>query len=708
MATASTKNLIRKIRKNNPRIDSAVVEAAYDVACKAHNGQIRASGDPYINHPLEVAEILADMRLDQSTIVTALLHDVVEDTEVTLKEVREGFTDEVAQLVDGVTKLTRIEMQTDNQQAENFRKLVLAMSEDIRVLIVKLADRTHNMRTIDHIKDASKRKRIAEETLTVFAPLAERIGIVHFQHELEDRAFAVINAPMRESIVTRINDLNARDKNVIDKIRRELRRILRKEGMDAEVTGRQKTPYSIWRKTERRKVQTEDLTDIMAFRVVVADEEECYRALGVIHRYYKVVMGRFKDYISTPKPNRYRSIHTGVIGPQKRKIEVQIRTQEMHEVAERGVAAHWYYKDRQGKSPHAEAKEMKWLNDLVNILENAQSSEELLEHTQMEMYADQVFCFTPKGALIALPKESTAVDFAYAVHTDVGNTCVAVKINGRTRQLATILRNGDQVEIVTSKSAKPNPDWEKFVKTGRAKSLIRRFVRQEQQREFSRLGKALLTKTFSQEGRSFDANLLLSVLAYFGVNSDDELFARVGANQINPADVLSFCFPDAKTLKTRKRASKNQRKPSLNIKGLVPGMAVHIGKCCHPLPGEKIVGIITTGKGLTVHRFDCQNLEKFGSMPELWVEIEWERDQPNIVSARLEAVIANRTGSLASVTTLISQNQGNITNIQLLSRETDFFKFFIDVEVAHVRHMTSIIAALRSNPTVESIERAET
>ena len=707
MGIAGTKKLVRKLRSYSPRADTAVVEAAYEFAREAHHGQERASGDPYINHPLAVAEILADMRFDQASIVTALLHDVVEDTEATLADIRKTFSDEVAQLVDGVTKLTRIELQSGNRQAENFRKLVLAMSEDIRVLIVKLADRTHNMRTIDHIDEPEKRRRIADETLNVFAPLAERIGITHFQHELEDRAFAELNAPMRDTILQRIEDINARDKNTIGKIRRELLSVLKKEGIKAEVTGRQKTPYSIWRKMQLRNVETEELTDIMAFRVVVADEAECYRTLGIIHRNYKVVMGRFKDYISTPKPNRYQSIHTGVIGPLQKKVEVQIRTPEMHEVAERGVAAHWYYKDGLDKGRNTEMKDMKWLRDLVNILENAQSLDEFLEHTHMEMYADQVFCFTPKGTLIALPKESTAVDFAYAVHTDVGHRCTAAKINGRTRQLATMLRNGDQVEIVTTKGARPNPEWEGFVKTGRAKSMIRRFIRQEKQREFSRVGKALLVKTFRQHNRQFDEGQMLPVLAYFDVHSDEELYARVGESRVEPADVFNFCFPDAKPVKAAKRPAKNRKQPSLNIKGLTPGMAVHIGKCCHPLPGEKIVGIVTTGKGLTVHRIDCQNLEKFNTMPELWVEIEWEREQPNIVSARLDAVLANRPGSLASVTTQISQNQGNITNIQLLSRETEFFRFAIDVEVNHVRHMTEIIAALSANAAVESIERAK-
>ena len=704
----SATTLVSKIKGYNPDVNCGVVSSAYEFALKAHHGQLRASGDPYITHPLQVADILADMRLDQASIITALLHDVVEDTGVTLDTITDEFSDEVARLVDGVTKLTRIEMQSDNKQAENFRKLVLAMSEDIRVLIVKLADRTHNMRTIDYIDSQEKRERIAQETLSIFAPLAERIGISHFQHELEDRAFAVINPGARSSIISRIDNLTSASENTVRRIRGELLKVLEEQGLEAEISGRQKTPYSIWRKMQRQKVEMEDLADIMAFRIVVEDEAECYRALGILHRNFKVVMGRFKDYISTPKRNRYQSLHTGVIGPLKKKIEIQIRTPEMHEIAERGVAAHWRYKEKGAPAQPEEKSQMKWLNDLVNILENAHSPDEFLEHTQMEMYADQVFCFTPKGALIALPKDSTTVDFAYAVHTDVGNNCVAAKINGKTRQLATPLRNGDQVEIMTSKSTQPNPEWENFVKTGRAKSMIRRFIRQQKQQEFSRLGKALLKKTFREEKRQLDTSKLLPALAHFNASSDEELFARVGENLIDPDDVFNQVFPNAKPQPKKKPAPSSRRKPSLNIKGLIPGMAVHIGKCCHPLPGERIIGIITTGKGLTVHRVDCQNLEKFNTMPELWVDIEWGRDQPNIVTARLEAVLTNRPGSLASVTTQISQNQGNITNLQLVSREEDFFKFFIEVEVNHVRHMTAIIATLRANEAVESVERAKT
>ena len=707
MTLIDVKPLTDRIRAYNPGIDDELLSRAFGFAEKAHRGQVRASGEPYFTHPIEVAHILADMHLDPATIITALLHDVVEDTDVTLDMIQDQFTDEIANLVDGVTKLTRIEMKSDNKQAENFRKLVLAMSEDIRVLLVKLADRTHNMRTIDHISRAEKRVRIAEETLAIFAPLAERIGMTHFQNELEDRAFAVVNPEMRSSIISRLDYLATQSEDLVSRICDELNATLSEEGLESSVTGRRKSAYSIWQKMQRQKVEMEELSDIMAFRVVVPDISDCYRTLGILHQKFPMVMGRFKDYISTPKRNHYQSLHTGIIGPNKKKIEVQIRTPEMHEVSERGVAAHWGYKiDGKAVKPN-EYNQLKWLNDLVKVLENAASSDEFLEHTQMEMYADQVFCFTPKGMLVTLPKGASAVDFAYDLHSHIGDTCVGVKINGKMRQLATVLRNGDQVEILTTKTGTPNPEWEHFVVTGRAKSSIRRFIRLEQQKEFAQLGRGLVQKTFRQSGKEFEETKLLPFLMHYDLRTDDDLFARVGENSIAPEEILEFIHPELKQAVAPKKMKTAKKKPSLNIKGLIPGMAVHHGRCCHPLPGERIIGIITTGKGITVHRVDCQNLEKFSSMPELWVDIEWESDTPNIVSARLETVMSNEPGSLAAVTAAISELNGNITNIQLLARNLDFFTFMIDVEVSDVRHLTAIKATLQASPFIDKVERAK-
>ena len=707
MSIESGNQLVAKVKSYNPNVNAGAIGDALSFASRAHDGQVRASGEAYFTHPLAVAGILSELRLDQASVMTALLHDVVEDTEVSLEEIRVEFGDEIARLVDGVTKLTRIEVQSDNTQAENFRKLVLAMSEDIRVLVVKLADRIHNMRTIEFVPE-EKRERIALETLMIFAPLAERVGITPFQHELEDRAFAILNPQARDSILQRMEYLESSAARSITNTCNKLRSILKKEGITASLSGRQKTAYSIWRKMQRHAVEMDALSDITAFRIIVDSEEECYRSLGIIHQRFKVVPGRFKDYISTPKRNRYQSLHTGVIGPLKRKIEIQIRTPLMHEIAEKGVAAHWAYKEKNKPLPSKEITQVKWLKDLLNILETAASPDEFLEHTQMEMYADQVFCFTPKGALINLPQGATAVDFAYAVHSDIGNTCVATKINGKTRQLATPLRNGDQVEIITSKDAHPNPEWENFVLTGKAKASVRRFVRLTQQKEFSRLGKAMVRELFRQQKRKLSKAMSSACLAYFDVNSDAELYAKVGNGHIKAQDLLLYLYPDTRIKKEKKRSKKSSAEVPFNIKGLTPGMAVHIGTCCHPLPGEKIVGIITTGKGLTVHRVDCGNLEKFSSMPELWQEIEWKQAEANVVSVSLVSVLSNERGSLATVATLISQNGGNITNIQLLSRTLDFFTFGLEIEVSHARHMTAILAALRASPFIESVERAKT
>ncbi|MGU9962082.1 MAG: RelA/SpoT family protein [Candidatus Puniceispirillales bacterium WSBS_2018_MAG_OTU23] len=708
MSFLDVKPLIDRIRVYNPALDDVLLTKAFNFAATAHQGQLRASGAPYFTHPLEVANILADMRLDTATIITALLHDVVEDTDVSLDTIKLQFSDEIAQLVDGVTKLTRIEMQSDNRQAESFRKLVLAMSEDIRVLLVKLADRTHNMRTIDHITKLEKRERIAQETLLIFAPLAERIGMTDFQNELEDRAFAVINPQMRKSISTRLQYLSDQSEDLVERICDELSKTLLGHDLESSVSGRLKSPYSIWQKMQREKVEMEELSDIMAFRVIVSNITDCYRTLGVLHQQYPMVMGRFKDYISTPKRNRYRSLHTSLIGPNKKKIEVQIRTLDMHEIAERGVAAHWGYKSGNQSVKSSEVVQLKWLNDLVQMLEATVSPDEFLEHTQMEIYADQVFCFTPKGGLIALPKGATAVDFAFAVHSGIGYTCIGVKINGKIRQLATVLKNGDQVEILTASTATPNPEWENFVATGRAKVQIRRFIKAEEQKEFAKLGRALARQVFRRVDKKLDEKQLLPVLTHFDIKSDDELFAQVGSATIKPEAILALLYPEFKSATPilHKDISKKQ-KPTLNIKGLIQGMAVHHGRCCSPLPGERIVGIVTTGKGITVHRVDCQNLEKFSAMPELWVDIEWESDTPNRVSARLEAVIGNAAGSLAEAATLISNNNGNITNIQLISRTLDFFTFVIDVEVKNLRHLTAIVAAMQSSPFVESVERAK-
>src|SRR5437899_6421298 len=519
--------LVELVKSYDPKADEGALNRAYVYSMKAHGAQLRASGDPYFSHPVEVAGLLAQMKLDTASIVTGLLHDTVEDTVATLEDIERQFGPEIGRLVDGVTKLSRIELQSDQtQQAENFRKLVLAMSEDIRVLLVKLADRLHNMQTLRYIKDDDKRRRIARETMDIYAPLAERIGMHRMKDELEDLAFAELYADARQSLKTRLAFLREKGGDLVSRIIGALDTTLREGGIaNAQVSGREKSPYAIWRKMQRKNVGFEQLSDIMAFRITVDTVEACYHALGILHSAYPVVPGRFKDYISTPKPNNYRSLHTGVIGPERQRIEVQIRTREMHEVAELGVAAHWRFKQ---DAPRLDGRQYRWLRELLDILEHAAGPEEFLEHTKLEMFQDQVFCFTPKGDLIALPRGATPVDFAYAVHSEVGDRCVGAKINGRMAPLRTQLQNGDQVEVVTSRNQTPSPTWERFVVTGKARACIRRFIRTQQRAQYLELGRSILAKDFRHDGHDLSEKALDGALKKLKYETGDELLAGAG------------------------------------------------------------------------------------------------------------------------------------------------------------------------------------
>ncbi|NQW10590.1 MAG: bifunctional (p)ppGpp synthetase/guanosine-3',5'-bis(diphosphate) 3'-pyrophosphohydrolase [Alphaproteobacteria bacterium] len=705
--------LVEAVRTYDLTADEAALNRAYVYAMKMHGSQKRASGDPFFSHPLEVAGILTGMKLDHGTIITALLHDVIEDTAATLDDIKRLFGDEIARLVDGVTKLTRIELQSDRtKQAENLRKLVLAMSQDIRVLLVKLADRVHNMRTLHFIENPDKRRRIAAETMDIYAPLAARIGINDIKDELEDLAFAELNPDARSSITARLDFLRSEGGDIVEQVIDELQAVLAEGGVEAEVNGRMKTAYSVWQKMERKNVGIEQLSDIMAFRLVVADVAACYNALGLLHARYPVVPGRFKDFLSTPKPNGYRSLHTGVIGPYRQRIEIQIRTREMHEVAELGVAAHWSYKQGAGTS---EGKKYRWIRELLDILEQTSGPEEFLEHTKLEMYQDQVFCFSPKGDLIALPQGAVPIDFAYAVHSDIGDTCVGSKVNGRLVPLMTPLRNGDQVEISTSKTSTPSPNWEQVVVTGKAKARVRRFIRLKRRQQFSDLGKAMLQKAFRQENHPFTEKVLDPLTEKFHVETIEDLYASIGEGLQSALEVVHAAFPQVRPeskdinvvpiTKARGKTKKN-RKDAIPIRGLIEGMAVHFARCCHPLPGERIVGIVTTGKGVTVHTIDCETLDGFQDQPERWLDVSWDDAAESGHVGRLDVVIANEPGSLGALSTVIGKNSGNILNLKIVNRSIDFFEMLIDVEVEDVRHLTTIIAALRATPVINSVERA--
>ncbi len=707
--------LVEKVRGYDPSADEDALNRAYVFSMKAHGTQQRASGDPYFSHPVEVAGILSEKRLDTASIVTGLLHDTVEDTVATLEDIERLFGQEVSRLVDGVTKLGQLELQSDQtKQAENFRKLLLAMSEDIRVLLVKLADRLHNMRTLHHIPNQEKRARIARETMDIYAPLAERIGIRDWKDELEDLAFEELNADARSSIINRLGFLRERGGDLVGEVVQELEETLAAEGVRATVLGREKKPYSIWRKMQRRDVEFEQLSDIVAFRIVVDSVEDCYRTLGVIHSRYQVVPGRFKDYISIPKPNGYRSIHTGVMGPKMQRVEVQIRTHEMHEVAELGVAAHWQYKEG-GTTRSKDGTQYRWLRELLEILEHAAEPEEFLEHTKLEMFSDQVFCFSPKGDLFALPFGATPVDFAYAVHTDIGNTCVATKINGRIMPLRTRLKNGDQVEITTSKAQTPSPAWEGFVATGKARACIRRFIRSQRVQQYESLGREIVEKAFSRDGYELTRKAIKGVLKKLDFDDEVDLYAGVGEGQITGREVLEAVYPGAKGRDGQKnvvsideaRPKSRKKSHAIPIKGLIPGMAVHFAGCCHALPGDRIVGIVTTGKGVTIHTIDCETLESFHETPERWIDVAWERDgtEEYRQTARIHTILSNTPGSLGTLSTVIGRDGGNISNLKVTNRSADFFELLVDIEVEDVKQLTNIIAALRASSVIHAVER---
>ena len=709
--------LVERVKAYDPSADEDAINRAYVYAMKMHGSQKRASGDPYFSHPIEVAGFLTRYRLDSAAIITALLHDTVEDTSATLEEIGSLFGPEIVRLVDGVTKLTRLELQSDHtKQAENLRKLVLAMSEDIRVLLVKLADRTHNMRTLHFMSDPDKRRRIALETMEIYAPLAERIGMHEIKAELEDLAFAELHPDARDSLLARLGYLREQGGDLITRILVELKKNLDDADIKAEISGREKTPYSIWQKMQKKNVGFEQLSDIMAFRVVVGSIEDCYRTLGVIHSRYPMVPERFKDYISTPKPNGYRSIHTGVFGPERHRIEVQIRSSDMHEEAEMGVAAHWSYKDKNNPAAKTvEGRGYRWLRELLDIMEHASNPEEFLEHTKLEMFQDQVFCFSPKGDLISLPSGATPVDFAYAVHSQIGDTCVGSKINGRMMPLRTRLKNGDQVEIVTSKAQTPNPTWERFVVTGKARARIRRFVRMQQRAQYIDLGRAILTRAFRQEGYDLTDKALDGVLKIFKAPTPDDLIALVGEGIHTGNEVVAAVYPELKTkpqtgdaiVPLGRRKSLKEKDSGVPIKGLISGMAVHFAGCCHPLPGDRIVGIVTTGKGVTIHTIDCENLEQYADTPERWLDLSWDDTEGEVHVGRVYLVVVNEPGSLVAITTVIAKNMGNITNLKITNRTVEFFELIIDIEVRDVKHLTNVIAALRATPSINSVERAK-
>ncbi len=697
-----------------------MLNRAYVYAVRMHGTQKRASGDPYFAHPIEVAGILTDYRLDTATIVTALLHDVIEDTDVTRADIDRLFGEEVGELVEGVTKLSRLETTADyKRQAENLRKFILAVSKDVRVLLVKLADRLHNMRTLEFIKSPAKRERIARETLDIYAPLARSIGCHRICSELEELAFTHLNPKARDAILRRLETLRLQQGKAVGLASEEIANQLTQAGVACRVVGREKNAYSIWRKLQRKSIGFAQLSDIYGFRVIVETEDDCYRALGVIHRAWPAVPDRFKDFISTPKRNNYRSLHTTVVGPRAMRIEMQIRTVVMDRVAEQGVAAHWRYKnetyafDPEAAAAAGGADPLVNIRQLVQVLEQGGDAQDLLDHAKLEMFLDQVFVFTPKGKLISLPSGAMPLDFAYAVHSDVGDTCVGVKINGELRPLRTLLTNGDVVEVIRGAKPSTPSDWLSLTVTGRARSAIRRHKRQSERDEFQRIGKASLEQTFARAGKALAEVSLRPALDRFAAPAEAEVFQAVGRGQISPTQILELIFPGlAETAKAAAtaRVRIDDRQAPLYVRGggAEIGAKLRFAPCCQAMPGDRIVGIAGDDGAVTIHTIDCATLADFEEQEHLWRDLQWttEAERNTLSVARLNATIRDAPGVMGQACTIIGEAGGNITAVNMRHRHSDFFDVDFDIEVKDARHLTHIAAALRACPSVETVERA--
>jgi len=694
-------DLVDLVRNYNPNSNSDLIRRAYVYGKAMHEGQYRSSGEPYFSHPVEVAAILTEQQMDDATIATALLHDTIEDTKSTYSEVAAQFSEEVAQLVDGVTKLTNLELHsTETKQAENFRKLLMAMSKDLRVLLVKLADRLHNMRTIKHMR-LEKQQQKARETMDIFAPLAGRMGMQSMREELEDLAFQVLNAEGRTSIIRRFLTLRSQTGDLIPQITDDIRDVLVRHGLEADVIGREKKPYSIWRKMQEKKEGFSRLSDIYGFRIITAEIEDCYRILGAIHQRWAAVPGRFKDYISQPKSNGYRSIHTTVSGRDGKRVEMQIRTRQMHEVAEAGVAAHWSYKDGERVENPFAVDPFTWLTALTERVEASDDHDEFMEHVKLEMFSDQVFCFTPKGEVVKLPRGATPIDFAYAIHTRIGSSCVGAKVDGIRVPLWTRVRNGQSVEIITAEGQRPQSTWMEIAVTGRARSAIRKSLREDRRDGSVRLGRELARVAFEHVGKKVSDKALATAARQMGLANEIELLAMLGNAEITGRGVTDLLYPEI---------SRSTPVPEAGQKGAMIGLAdgqiAEPASCCQPVPGERVVGITYRGKGVKVHAIDCQSLIEFEDQPDRWVDLHWDeaaRVAQNNVT--VEMTIANDAGTLGRICTLIGEQNANISDMMFTDKKPDFYKMLVDIQVRDVEHLHNVMTAVEADSDVAQITR---
>ncbi|MEZ5735265.1 MAG: bifunctional (p)ppGpp synthetase/guanosine-3',5'-bis(diphosphate) 3'-pyrophosphohydrolase [Novosphingobium sp.] len=689
--------LVERVKAYDPEADEAILNRAYVYTVQKHGTQKRASGDPYFSHPIEVAGLMTELKLDQETIVTALLHDTVEDTLATIEEVEDYFGPDVARLVDGVTKLSKIETLTENERAaENLRKFFLAMSEDLRVLLVKLADRLHNMRTLHFIRSEEKRRRIARETMDIYAPLAERVGMYEYMREMQLLAFEQLEPEAYATITGRLAQIRSQEGGQVDAIALAIKQALAEAGLKVEVWGREKHPYSIWKKMAERHVTFEQITDIMAFRVLTETPNDCYRALGVLHQTWQMIPGRFKDYISTPKSNGYRSLHTALIYENSMRMEVQIRTRQMHHTNEFGLAAHWAYK--QGDRPDGQVG---WLRDLIEIVDASHDAEELLEHTRLAIYQDRIFAFTPKGALHQLPKGATPVDFAYAVHTDLGNATVGAKINGRHMPLRTQLSNGDVVEIIKGNMPEPQLSWLGFVVTGKARAAIRRAVRAKERQEVAAIGRKLFDEIAARLPARIGRKAIDAAIERLELRDESDFMFAIGSAKLSDRKVMEALVPGS-TSELPENIEWPKQERAISIRGLTAGMAFHLADCCHPVPGDRIVGLRQPGKGVEVHTIDCLSLAN--GIDSDWLDLSWGERSTGAIG-RVRVVLYNRPGTLAEITGIFAGNRANVVNLQLIQRDETFGTFEVDLEVKDVAHLTRIVGSLRASDAVAEAER---
>ena len=690
--------LVERVLEYAPQADEALLNRAYVYTVQKHGSQKRASGDPYFSHPVEVAGLMTELKLDQQTIITALLHDTVEDTLATIEEIEKLFGPEVARLVDGVTKLSKIESMGESERAaENLRKFLLAMSEDLRVLLVKLADRLHNMRTLHFIKKPDKRMRIARETMDIYAPLAERVGMYEYMREMQLLAFEQLEPEAYAIITGRLDQIRSQEGGQVDAIAFSIKQALSEAGLSVEVSGREKHPYSIWHKMSERHVTFEQITDIMAFRVLTDTVEDCYKALGVLHQTWQMIPGRFKDYISTPKSNGYKSLHTALIFQRSMRMEVQIRTREMHRLNEFGLAAHWAYKQG-GTRPDGQVG---WLRDLIEIIDASHDPEELLEHTKMAIYQDRIFAFTPKGALFQLPKGATAVDFAYAVHTNLGHAAVGAKINGRHMPLRSQLANGDVVEIIKSEHTEPQLSWLGFVVTGKARAAIRRAVRAKERQEISTIGGKLLDEIIGRLPQRLGKKAIAAAVHRLDLRDEEDLMFAVGSARLTDRQVMEALLPGSTAqLPDDEQWTRTER--AISIRGLTPGMGFALAECCHPVPGDRIVGLRRLDHKVEVHNINCLTLAN--GVDADWLDLSWGERTTGAVG-RLRLVLYNRPGTLAEVTQIFASNRANVSALNMVQRDEPFGTYEVDLEVSDLAHLTRIVGALRASEAVADAER---